>query len=226
PSICVQETCGDGIRTPGEECDDNNPGNNDGCTSCIIDAGWACPVEGEDCVEKCGDSFQVGDEECDDGNRTNGDGCSGGCLLEPGSNCSAAATPPATPSASSWADAVCGDGTLDPRAGCDEGDVVGGDGCGPTCQNEPVITPGPNPTVSGLDCGDGIITYVGGVLEECDDGNLSDGDGCSSSCEIELDASDQPTHTCTEETAFPEPDMDGQTRVRLEVTYRDFKADN
>ena len=55
------------------------------------------------------------------------------------------------------------------NAGCcrrtDDGDVIGGDGCSPTCQFEAV----------GLTCGDGATTG----LERCDDNNLLNGDACN-----------------------------------------------
>ena len=36
-------SCGDGVRVPGEECDDGNIVNNDGCTNeCMIEPGYIC----------------------------------------------------------------------------------------------------------------------------------------------------------------------------------------
>ena len=63
--------CGDGTTDPGEECDDGNISNNDGCSSnCLI--------------EFCGDGIRQSNlgEECDDGNNTDGDGCSATCIDE------------------------------------------------------------------------------------------------------------------------------------------------
>ncbi len=63
--------CGDGQLDPGEECDDGNTIDGDGCTAgCII--------------EVCGDGVvnNNGVEECDDGNLMNGDGCNNQCLNE------------------------------------------------------------------------------------------------------------------------------------------------
>lgn len=62
--------CGDGITQLGEECDDMNTVNGDGCEN--------------DCTETpvCGDgSVQTG-EECDDGDTMSGDGCDSSCQLE------------------------------------------------------------------------------------------------------------------------------------------------
>ena len=60
---CVQ------IVDAGEDCDDGNSDDGDGCTS-------AC----EHLV--CGDGFVRGNEECDDGNTVSGDGCTATCQLE------------------------------------------------------------------------------------------------------------------------------------------------
>jgi len=42
PSVCVH-TCGNGSLDPGEECDDRNYNNGDGCSStCKIEDGFKC----------------------------------------------------------------------------------------------------------------------------------------------------------------------------------------
>jgi cysteine-rich repeat protein len=62
PSIC-----GNGAVEPGEECDDMNDRDDDGCTrSCTI----------------CGNSVITAPETCDDGNLVGGDGCSASCTTE------------------------------------------------------------------------------------------------------------------------------------------------
>jgi cysteine-rich repeat protein len=62
--------------------------------------------------------------------------------------------------------------------GCDDGNLVAGDGCSPTCQIEPGWQcPAPGLACKPI-CGDG--RKVGG--EACDDGNRLDGDGCSAIC--------------------------------------------
>jgi cysteine-rich repeat protein len=68
---------------------------------------------------------------------------------------------------------ICGDNILDPDEQCDDGNLVGGDGCNGVCQLE-------NP------CGNGAINPG----EECDDGNRNNGDGCDSSCQLENRAPD------------------------------------
>jgi cysteine-rich repeat protein len=63
---------------------------------------------------------------------------------------------------------VCGDGILDWNEGCDDGDLVSGDGCSSACTVEAA-------------CGDGGIDPG----ESCDDGNTASGDGCSAACKLE-----------------------------------------
>ena len=65
--------CGNGILEPGEECDDGNQIDDDGCSNTCTLPGPALPVCGNGVVE-------VG-EECDDGNQDNHDWCSNSCKL-------------------------------------------------------------------------------------------------------------------------------------------------
>jgi cysteine-rich repeat protein len=69
-SIC-ETICGDGVRTPNEECD--NGAEN-------VDSG-ACTTQ---CRQaRCGDGLlRTGVEACDDSNTTNNDGCSSECRFE------------------------------------------------------------------------------------------------------------------------------------------------
>jgi len=86
-------SCGDGMfqNENGEECDDGNNKNGDGCDNkCTIEPGWSCTGGSwthESVCDKCGNGIQQGQEECDDGNTVEGDGCSGTCKIEPGYTC-------------------------------------------------------------------------------------------------------------------------------------------
>ncbi len=211
-------SCGDGDVDAGEQCDDGNPMNGDGCTA-------GCTHEP---APSCGDGHLDAGEHCDDGNTTAGDGCSATCTVEPapppapccgdghvdageqcddgnttaGDGCSATCTvellPPPAP--------CCGDGHVDAGETCDDGNTTAGDGCSATCTIEPYC--GDGHVDAGETCdggnttaGDGcsatctIEPYCGdGHLdagEVCDDGNTANGDGCSSSC---VEESGCPTH--------------------------------
>ena len=68
--------CGDGLFDSGEECDDGNTTDCDGCSAtCQIERGPVC----------CGDGIVQPPETCDDGNTVPGDGCSDTCTIEKGS---------------------------------------------------------------------------------------------------------------------------------------------
>lgn len=103
-SACAT-SCGDGVRTPNEECDQGASGNgtgygqcsltcklNPGCGDSVQQAPEACDTGAgvvyggcaADCTERiCGDGeVQAGFEQCDDGNTDANDGCSATCQLE------------------------------------------------------------------------------------------------------------------------------------------------
>lgn len=65
--------CGNGVVESGEQCDDGNQNDCDGCSN-------QCTKF----VNVCGDGHLCGNEQCDDGNLTNCDGCSDECKIEPG----------------------------------------------------------------------------------------------------------------------------------------------
>lgn len=75
---CIPPVCGDGSRTPGEECDDGNTRSGDGCSaSCTREIPTVVASE-----QLCGNGIVELSEECDDGNQTNFDGCSASCSRE------------------------------------------------------------------------------------------------------------------------------------------------
>ncbi len=79
-TVCVP-ACGDGIvqfSNFGEQCDDGNNVDGDGCTDCAVDAGWVCPSQGADGqggdCGKCGNAKRDGTEICDSAD-VNGQTC-------------------------------------------------------------------------------------------------------------------------------------------------------
>ena len=82
-NITKEPECGDGIVEVGEECDDGNTDNQDGCLNTCISA-------------SCGDGYvHLNTETCDDGNDSNYDDCRNDCtepacgdgFVQPGEDC-------------------------------------------------------------------------------------------------------------------------------------------
>ena len=159
---CTLPVCGNGIKDVGEECDDGNDVDGDGCESdCTVTPG--APV--------CGNGIVEGDEECDDGNQRDGDGCESDCTLpfcgngivDRGEQCDPGLDDTCEPDCTL---PFCGNGVVDDGEECDDGNRQNGDDCENDC-TLPV-------------CGNGIVDDG----EECDDGNDVAGDGCESDCTI------------------------------------------
>jgi cysteine-rich repeat protein len=186
--------CGNGVVEPGEQCDDGNQRDGDGCdSSCrlplcgngILDPGEQCDTIGQtafcdsDCTfPVCGDGLvnPAAGEQCDTAGQS--------------ATCEVFCTLPR-----------CGDGLVNPAAGeqCDDGNQIGGDGCSAQCQLEVcgngILDPGEQCDFGGQTafcdsdctlavCGDGLVNPAAG--EQCDDGprNGSPGDPCSVTCTV------------------------------------------
>jgi fibro-slime domain-containing protein len=211
--------CGDGKLGGAETCDDGNKTSGDGCSStCTVESGYKCARAGVACNPICGDGVIKSPEQCDIGTSTvptDVAACTK-CRLNAGYTCGANGTGPCSKT-------VCGNGpaitdpinsaayitkakaAAEPGEGCDDGNTVAGDGCGPTCQLEPAVTVGPSPVVA-VTCGDGLITGT----ETCDDGNKTKGDGCDDTCQVETGWS------CSGSVSYPDS-------IAFRVTYRDFR---
>lgn len=137
-ALPVTHTCGNGMLSSAEACDDGNTAGLDGCDAlCRVEVGWSCTSSNpygsglgglSSCKEICGDGQRVGDEGCDDGNTLAGDGCSSTCNEEPGWYCSGGSV-----RSNDTCTTRCGDGR---RAGvevCDDANRVAFDGCSQDC---------------------------------------------------------------------------------------------
>lgn len=79
------------------------------------------------------------------------------------------------------ATSVCGDGRIEGKEKCDDGNHVLGDGCAVFCAVEWGWNCDGEPSSCYTTCGDGLAI----AREECDDGNDNVGDGCTPDCTIE-----------------------------------------
>lgn len=161
-STCeLLDTCGDGVIDPEEECDDGDMMVADGCSGCRIDPLYTCTGQPSDCY-KCGDGFINPGEECDSGEDLGNPspGCSPVCKVEPGWMCFGEPT---------LCGPLCGDGmwldttipevTVGFAEGCDDGNLVNGDGCDSSCEVEDDCECiGMPPGISTCACGLGTST--------------------------------------------------------------------
>ena len=166
-----REPCGNGQIDPGEQCDDGNTVQGDGCallcqTECHSTCG-TCGSPGPCTVQEiCGDGVLGRHERCDDGNNRGGDGCASDCKSwEAGWHC---------PLVGRRCVPTCGDRLITGSETCDDGNASSGDGCSAFCVMES----------SSARCGDGVVSGA----EECD-GPATAGDapipgGCTSDCRI------------------------------------------
>ncbi len=61
PDEVADDSCGDGIKGPSEQCDNSGPG----CTNCVATPGYACDDHNH-CFVPCGDGIEGDGETCDD----------------------------------------------------------------------------------------------------------------------------------------------------------------
>jgi len=187
---CAEQCVGSGITCEVDSaCDETC--QNSFCTSAVATstlggAGDICAYDA-DCVSGlCSDGLVCYDYE-DAGDTCSSDGacssnsCVGACSISlvACSNGSSTSCPYVSgDTCETTGSGCCGDGIVTASNGeeCDDGDIVGGDGCSAICQNEGSAS-------VGAFCGDGIRDHnpsQGG--EDCDDGNNTSGDGCSRFC--------------------------------------------
>jgi cysteine-rich repeat protein len=181
-ALCQKEFCGDGVVQLGlgEECDDGNTRNDDGCVfpcklarcgdgflhrgveTCEPPNTPTCDASCRDILPpRCGDGHLDPGEECDDGNHSNEDDCLNDCTQ-----------------------ARCGDGFVHVRGTppfeeCDDGNLAPGDGCSATCRAE---------------CGNGVIDGA------CSQGTVGAACSTNADCDTSPGAGDG---VCVGETCDP-----------------------
>ncbi|MFA5904791.1 MAG: LamG-like jellyroll fold domain-containing protein, partial [Desulfobacula sp.] len=172
-------SCGNGKVESGEDCDDGNINDGDGCS-------LQCLLEGSNKNKYgslCGNGKIEKGEQCDDGNIATGDGCSDKCLFEDSYaiNCSSATTTPTTTfnnviipkiclktdpgctssckhTGTSISVPVCGNGKIEKGEQCDDGNINSGDGCkGTESGIKGCLWEGSTSTASGGTCGNGVV---------------------------------------------------------------------
>lgn len=169
---CFLPICGNGLRDPGEVCDDGDNDSGDGCSA-------RC-----DSDESCGNGIldSAADEECDDGGIEPGDGCGPTCLRErcgngvrdPGEVCDDNNDEPGDGCGPTClSDETCGNGQVDFGIGeqCDDGNIRSHDGCSSACTAElPIFSPlafpgalGTTLTRSAYDAANDRVVRFGGL---------------------------------------------------------------
>lgn len=122
-------SCGNKVVEKGEDCDDGNINNNDGCSS-------ECLWEGSNqrWGSLCLNGVKEYGEECDFGSQQENEakGCNSSCLFE---------TDPEGDAGSQPSMSVCGNNRIEAGEDCDDGNTSSGDGCkgtetGRGCLNE------------------------------------------------------------------------------------------
>ncbi len=144
--------CGNAIVESGEQCDDGNKNDTDGCSN-DCEVVTPIPFDGEQSVGStavCGNGTLDSGEACDDRNTANGDGCSSLCVVESKFICN-----DASPSVCTCNVAMA---CLAPESGCH----YEGSSCG-YCGQQVCESPAPSVCGNGAKEGD----------EQCDSGSAN-----------------------------------------------------
>lgn len=166
---CVFASCGDGVVTAGETCDDGNQVSSDGCTTV--------------CAYTCSQSAQ-----CDDGSVCNGTetcnaqhACLPGTPANPGVTCDPGDGSSGTCNGSGLCvSAGCGNGTVEPSEDCEP---PGSTGCREDCRwvcSSDFDCPTDDPCTQNLSCNQVTHTCDAAAPPTCDDGDPCSDDTCES----------------------------------------------
>ncbi len=196
---CAAAACADGTINAGEQCDDGNTSNGDGCNNaCQCEYTWVdsggCGTPPCNAVQKpqsgtslsaqcaatsqcisclCGNGAPDAGEECDDSNSANGDGCSAACVCE----------------YTAWVNSACS-----PAGGCPAGQMqqtrtslsasctnvsqcVADASCG-SCTAVGGACGAPADCCTGSTCVSSVCTSCGAINSACS----AESDCCSGSC--------------------------------------------
>ncbi|MBI3782908.1 MAG: hypothetical protein HY270_05855, partial [Deltaproteobacteria bacterium] len=148
--ITTAATCGNGNLDAGEQCDDGNLVNGDGCNI-------ACGLEG------CRDGYVEGSEQCDDGNAIDADTCKNDCALNV---CGDGVSDPTVE--------ACDDGNTNGGDGCSSSCQI--ESCF-QCSGQPSSCA---PAADGTTCNDGNGCSISDVCSSgtCTGTNAADGTAC------------------------------------------------
>ncbi len=173
-STYYKAICGNGIVEKGEDCDDGNTTDGDGCSSVCLNEGTKFPICGNDKLDPGEDCDYSARKNLCVGGKRNGKSCTsdadcvgdknakppvkdGKCLAQVFKNCSSQCL-------NMGNQLTCGDGKLDEGEDCDDGNTTDGDGCSSICLNE-----GSTKKTSIIAvCGNGKIEQG----EDCDEGGI------------------------------------------------------
>ncbi len=143
-SCAAAGVCGDGMVGVGEECDDGGTVSNDGCSSTCQFEGACCKADGT-CLQN------LSETDC---------ATSGGTYQGDEVDCIDVTCP------------VCGNGVLNAGEGCDDGNLMNGDGCSASCTCEAIVgVPANNDCINrdvvsdGNHCFDNSMATTDGVVE-------------------------------------------------------------
>ena len=145
--VASASLCGNRILETGEECDDGNARDNDGCNSrCLLEIGICGDgivqrLLGEQCEQVSHDpALPYGCLRCLFASQSCGDG-----VLDAGEECDNGPLNSTSPDADCRPDCHtyrCGDGILDSSEICDDGNRLSGDGCDRFCKRESTLVAG------------------------------------------------------------------------------------